>query len=165
MHFLYNSTPHLSSWLHTLSTLTVPKSRLLPLLNRFLSLFLSGFGVKEQWWLNLFVDKDTAACGGGLVSLLTYTAKVGKVVMVCQAASQTRFRALKHENGTAGSSTIIHAFNLSQIARLNISVICSNLSRNRFLLCSFWVKLVVFVVFLVGERIPIVRDSICDCCG
>ncbi|KAK7321257.1 hypothetical protein VNO77_31720 [Canavalia gladiata] len=27
--------------------------------------------------------------------------------MVCQAASQTRFRALKHENGTAGSSTII----------------------------------------------------------
>ena len=27
--------------------------------------------------------------------------------MVCQAASQTRFRALKHENGYAGSSTII----------------------------------------------------------
>ncbi|KAH1253184.1 hypothetical protein GmHk_04G009919 [Glycine max] len=27
--------------------------------------------------------------------------------MVCQAASQTRFRALKHENGIAGSSTII----------------------------------------------------------
>ncbi|CAJ1971695.1 unnamed protein product [Sphenostylis stenocarpa] len=27
--------------------------------------------------------------------------------MVCQAASQTRFRALKHENGTAGSATII----------------------------------------------------------
>ena len=27
--------------------------------------------------------------------------------MVCQAASQTRFRALKHENGTAGDSTII----------------------------------------------------------
>ncbi|KAK7351563.1 hypothetical protein VNO77_11117 [Canavalia gladiata] len=27
--------------------------------------------------------------------------------MVCQAASQTRFRALKHENGSAGSSTII----------------------------------------------------------
>ncbi|KAL1308818.1 hypothetical protein AAHE18_07G165800 [Arachis hypogaea] len=27
--------------------------------------------------------------------------------MVCQAASQTRFRALKHENGTAGCSTII----------------------------------------------------------
>lgn len=30
-----------------------------------------------------------------------------KVVMVCQAASQTRFRALKHENGIAGSATII----------------------------------------------------------
>lgn len=27
--------------------------------------------------------------------------------MVCQAASQTRFRALKHENGIAGSATII----------------------------------------------------------
>ncbi|KAH7655497.1 hypothetical protein IHE45_18G014800 [Dioscorea alata] len=27
--------------------------------------------------------------------------------MVCQAASQTRFRALKHENGVAGSATII----------------------------------------------------------
>ncbi|KAK1302628.1 hypothetical protein QJS10_CPB12g01433 [Acorus calamus] len=27
--------------------------------------------------------------------------------MVCQAATQTRFRALKHENGIAGSSTII----------------------------------------------------------
>ncbi|KAL5982358.1 hypothetical protein ACLOJK_016429 [Asimina triloba] len=27
--------------------------------------------------------------------------------MVCQAASQTRFRALKHENGIAGNSTII----------------------------------------------------------
>ncbi|KAK6938092.1 hypothetical protein RJ641_031600 [Dillenia turbinata] len=31
----------------------------------------------------------------------------GEVVMVCQAASQTRFRALKHENGIAGTSTII----------------------------------------------------------
>lgn len=30
-----------------------------------------------------------------------------KVVMVCQAASQTKFRALKHENGIAGCSTII----------------------------------------------------------
>ncbi|XXG61093.1 hypothetical protein AAC387_Pa04g2835 [Persea americana] len=27
--------------------------------------------------------------------------------MVCQAASKTRFRALKHENGIAGSATII----------------------------------------------------------
>ncbi|RWR92484.1 transcription factor BHLH021 [Cinnamomum micranthum f. kanehirae] len=27
--------------------------------------------------------------------------------MVCQAASQTRFRALKHESGIAGSATII----------------------------------------------------------
>lgn len=27
--------------------------------------------------------------------------------MVCQAASQTRFRALKHENGIAGKPTII----------------------------------------------------------
>ncbi|CAK7347225.1 unnamed protein product [Dovyalis caffra] len=30
-----------------------------------------------------------------------------EVVMVCQAASQTNFRALKHENGIAGSATII----------------------------------------------------------
>lgn len=29
------------------------------------------------------------------------------VVMVCQAASQTRFRALKHENGVDGFATII----------------------------------------------------------
>ncbi|RWW15599.1 hypothetical protein BHE74_00014826 [Ensete ventricosum] len=29
------------------------------------------------------------------------------VVMVCQAATRTRFRALKHENGIAGSTTII----------------------------------------------------------
>lgn len=27
--------------------------------------------------------------------------------MVCQAASQTRFRALKHENGMAGKAPII----------------------------------------------------------
>lgn len=27
--------------------------------------------------------------------------------MVCQAASQTRFRALKYENGIAGSATIV----------------------------------------------------------
>ncbi|KAG7014898.1 hypothetical protein SDJN02_22529 [Cucurbita argyrosperma subsp. argyrosperma] len=27
--------------------------------------------------------------------------------MVCQAATQTRFRALKHENGIAGKPTII----------------------------------------------------------
>ncbi|ESR34086.1 hypothetical protein CICLE_v10006528mg [Citrus x clementina] len=27
--------------------------------------------------------------------------------MVCQAASQTRFRALKYENGSAGKPTII----------------------------------------------------------
>ncbi|KAJ6919785.1 hypothetical protein NC651_013665 [Populus alba x Populus x berolinensis] len=30
-----------------------------------------------------------------------------EVVMVCQAASQTNFRALKHENGIAGCATII----------------------------------------------------------
>jgi len=30
-----------------------------------------------------------------------------KEVMVCQAASQTRFRALKHESGIAGKPTII----------------------------------------------------------
>lgn len=29
-----------------------------------------------------------------------------KVVMVCQAASQTRFRASKHENGITGRATI-----------------------------------------------------------
>ncbi|GKV33605.1 hypothetical protein SLEP1_g42092 [Rubroshorea leprosula] len=27
--------------------------------------------------------------------------------MVCQAACRTRFRALKHENGIAGSATIV----------------------------------------------------------
>ncbi|KAK8298166.1 hypothetical protein V6Z11_A05G235000 [Gossypium hirsutum] len=27
--------------------------------------------------------------------------------MVCQAATQTRFRALKYENGIAGSATIV----------------------------------------------------------
>ncbi|KAG6412018.1 hypothetical protein SASPL_124676 [Salvia splendens] len=31
----------------------------------------------------------------------------GEVVMVSQAASQTRFRALKHESGIDGSATII----------------------------------------------------------
>ncbi|KAL9275603.1 hypothetical protein AKJ16_DCAP21184, partial [Drosera capensis] len=30
-----------------------------------------------------------------------------KLVMVCQAAGQTRFRALKHENGVAGSATVV----------------------------------------------------------
>lgn len=30
-----------------------------------------------------------------------------KEVMVCQAAGQTKFRALKHENGIEGESTII----------------------------------------------------------
>ncbi|KAJ6866310.1 transcription factor BHLH021 [Populus alba x Populus x berolinensis] len=30
-----------------------------------------------------------------------------KEVMVCQAASQSRFRALKYENGIAGKPTII----------------------------------------------------------
>lgn len=30
-----------------------------------------------------------------------------QVVMVCQSAGQTRFRALKHENGIDGSATII----------------------------------------------------------
>ncbi|KAL2317649.1 hypothetical protein Fmac_031525 [Flemingia macrophylla] len=47
-----------------------------------------------RWWLSLSVD-------------VYRKVMVGKVVMVCQAASQTRFRALKHENGTAGFSTII----------------------------------------------------------
>jgi len=101
--------------------------------------------------------------------------------MVCQAASQTRFRALKHESGIAGNSTIIvrviacfqplrecqvcdihlcvmmanilvlfctcHDLPRNMLMtvnlcvwllfRLNISVICSNLSRN--LPCSVWV--------------------------
>lgn len=30
-----------------------------------------------------------------------------EVVMVCQAASQTRFRALKYENGIAGRAAIV----------------------------------------------------------
>ncbi|KAK8579944.1 hypothetical protein V6N12_070240 [Hibiscus sabdariffa] len=33
--------------------------------------------------------------------------RVWDVVMVCQAASQTRFRAWKYENGIAGSATIV----------------------------------------------------------
>ncbi|KAK9023848.1 hypothetical protein V6N11_004044 [Hibiscus sabdariffa] len=33
--------------------------------------------------------------------------RIGDVVMVCQAASQTRFRALKYENGIAGTATIV----------------------------------------------------------
>lgn len=48
--------------------------------------------------MNLFVVFGTF----GLLYL-----KGWKVVMVCQAASQTKFRALKHENGTAGCATII----------------------------------------------------------
>ncbi|WJX57993.1 hypothetical protein P8452_43495 [Trifolium repens] len=41
-----------------------------------------------RWWFSLSIDG-------------------WKVVMVCQAASQTRFRALKHENGMAGCATIV----------------------------------------------------------
>lgn len=40
-------------------------------------------------------------------SVVVLLLKGRDVVMVCQAASQTRFRALKHENGIAGSATII----------------------------------------------------------
>lgn len=39
--------------------------------------------------------------------IFTLIVKGWKVVMVSQAASQTRFRATKHENGIAGSATII----------------------------------------------------------
>ncbi|KAK8552535.1 hypothetical protein V6N12_041125 [Hibiscus sabdariffa] len=38
---------------------------------------------------------------------LWFLNRVGGVVMVCQAASQTRFRALKYENGIAGTATIV----------------------------------------------------------
>ncbi|KAF7817008.1 transcription factor BHLH021 [Senna tora] len=54
-----------------------------------------------RWWLSLAVNVFRK-----VISLNLYC-KGWKVVMVCQAASQTRFRALKHENGIAGSSTII----------------------------------------------------------
>ncbi|XLS66093.1 hypothetical protein HN51_026067 [Arachis hypogaea] len=55
-----------------------------------------------RWWLSLSVDVYRK-----VISLNLYCKGWEKVVMVCQAASQTRFRALKHENGTAGCSTII----------------------------------------------------------
>ncbi|KAF9682479.1 hypothetical protein SADUNF_Sadunf05G0113200 [Salix dunnii] len=41
------------------------------------------------------------------VLLVINILKGWEVVMVCQAASQTNFRALKHENGIAGCATII----------------------------------------------------------
>ncbi|RVW65315.1 Transcription factor bHLH145 [Vitis vinifera] len=45
--------------------------------------------------------------GSAVDSVVVLLLKGRDVVMVCQAASQTRFRALKHENGIAGSATII----------------------------------------------------------
>ncbi|KAG5052602.1 hypothetical protein JHK87_004800 [Glycine soja] len=57
-----------------------------------------------RWWLSLSVDVYRKVIS---LNLYCKVILVGKVVMVCQAASQTRFRALKHENGYAGSSTII----------------------------------------------------------
>ncbi|KAG4954830.1 hypothetical protein JHK87_040424 [Glycine soja] len=57
-----------------------------------------------RWWLTLSVDVYRKVIS---LNLYCKVILVAKVVMVCQAASQTRFRALKHENGTAGSSTII----------------------------------------------------------
>nr|GMC87734.1 transcription factor BHLH021 [Ipomoea batatas] len=41
------------------------------------------------------------------VNLMSHDSPGLKEVMVCQAASQTRFRALKHETGIAGQATII----------------------------------------------------------
>lgn len=43
----------------------------------------------------------------GLKGLLGWIERSSGEVMVCQAASQTRFRALKHENGIVGKTTII----------------------------------------------------------
>lgn len=46
-------------------------------------------------------------CFAGRLSCFIELKGWEQVVMVCQAASQTRFRALKHENGIDGSATII----------------------------------------------------------
>ncbi|KAK8625770.1 hypothetical protein V6N13_056930 [Hibiscus sabdariffa] len=46
-------------------------------------------------------------CSEKRSSMRWLLSQVGDVVMVCQAASQTRFRALKYENGIAGSATIV----------------------------------------------------------
>lgn len=47
-------------------------------------------------------------CFGSLFIFLKHIQVLGScLVMVSQAASQTRFRALKHENGIDGSATII----------------------------------------------------------
>ncbi|KAL3825990.1 hypothetical protein ACJIZ3_022019 [Penstemon smallii] len=43
-------------------------------------------------------------CHFGVLSCWLLTSKV---VMVCQAAGQTRFRALKHERGITGCATIV----------------------------------------------------------
>ncbi|KAG9136438.1 hypothetical protein Leryth_026277, partial [Lithospermum erythrorhizon] len=56
--------------------------------------------------------KQKTACGGSVYQLiyrgLFFELKGwNQVVMVSQAAGQTRFRTLKHENGIAGSAAIV----------------------------------------------------------
>ncbi|KAJ1386998.1 hypothetical protein SESBI_40312 [Sesbania bispinosa] len=55
-------------------------------------------------WLGLSVDVFRQVCK---FRLIEYCGEDQKEVMVCQAASQTRFRAFKHENSIEGESTII----------------------------------------------------------
>lgn len=62
------------------------------------------------YWTNLFYLDNTETVGYSSLDNLCYYSPYWRarvVVMVCQAATQTRFRTLKHENGIAGSATII----------------------------------------------------------
>lgn len=63
-----------------------------------------------------------------------------EVVMVCQAASQTRFRALKHENGIAGSATIIVRVIacFQPLQDCQVSLICF-LHNSRIVISLFWI--------------------------
>uniref|UniRef100_A0A6N2L9M0 Uncharacterized protein n=1 Tax=Salix viminalis TaxID=40686 RepID=A0A6N2L9M0_SALVM len=61
--------------------------------------------------------------------------------MVCQAASQTRFRALKHENGSAGKPTII----------VRVIAYYQPLQDCQFL-CSIKLEFVVFLFFSCSRR-------------
>ncbi|XVE55582.1 hypothetical protein DITRI_Ditri03aG0170600 [Diplodiscus trichospermus] len=85
---------------------------------------LRGRRSSMRWWLSLSVDVFRKVislnlyCRVILITGFEYAViwkilhfcailKGWDVVMVCQAASQTRFRALKYENGIAGSATIV----------------------------------------------------------
>lgn len=61
---------------------------------RIFSLFCPSICIVPNWIVHCCGDIILINCGF-------------KEVMVCQAASQTRFRAMKHESGIAGSAAII----------------------------------------------------------